>query len=374
VVAARWKLVRAIALILLGTGCFYVDPINQRPSADIQPEATSVPRGGSLTIDSVVMDPEGDSVFVKWRVYACTDASAPAGCDPDPFFMAATPSIVVTAPLFRAGGTTPVAALRVILEAEDIHGAYAKPSQEALIDVTDAGPSLTLGKNSGYGYVLGMPAQLYAKVGDADDGPTLVHLDWQVFEPAGATFTLADLTVPPDPNDPDHLQFGKTFTPSTAGDYDVQVKATDPAGMSVMQDLPVTIVPDHVPCLTSYTPLDAPAGQTLPLADPTLFQVLVVSDDLDPYPPVVGDPLRGTTSFSWSLLPPGATARQALDVIGNSVALDPASYNAGDIVELRVEIADRQHVPVNCADSSPTCSVISDSTCIQRLTWRVAVQ
>jgi hypothetical protein len=28
---------------------------------------------------------------------------------------------------------------------------------------------------------------------------------------------------------------------------------------------------------------------------------------------------------------------------------------------------------VSCAEASPTCSVISDDTCIQRLTWRVEV-
>ena len=365
---------RAIALIVLGTGCFYVDPINQRPSADIQPHATSVPRGGTVTVDSVVMDPENDPVSLKWRVYACTDASAPAGCDAVPFMMAATPTIEITAPAFRSQSMIPVKALRVILEAMDSHGATARPMQEALIDVTDAGPSLQLGKTSNYQFVTGMPAQLLAKVGDPDDGPALVHLDWQVFAPAGATYTLGAFNVPPDPNDPDHLQLGQTFTPSLPGDYDVQVAATDPAGMSVMQDETVTIVADHAPCLASYAPLTAPAGETLPLADPTLFQVLVVSDDLDPYPPVVGDALRGTTSFSWSILPPGASQREKLSVVGNSVALDPASYNAGDIVELRVEIQDRVLRTINCADTSPTCSVISDTSCIQRLTWRVEVQ
>jgi hypothetical protein len=87
--------------------------------------------------------------------------------------------------------------------------------------------------------------------------------------------------------------------------------------------------------------------------------------------------LRPTT-FSWSILPPGASTRQPLAVTGNQVALDPASYSPGDIVELRVEIADRamilNNTAISCADNIPTCSVISDASCIQRQTWRVEVR
>jgi hypothetical protein len=39
-----------------------------------------------------------------------------------------------------------------------------------------------------------------------------------------------------------------------------------------------------------------------------------------------------------------------------------------------VEIADRNNTAITCADASPTCSVISDNSCLQRLTWRVEVR
>ena len=109
------------------------------------------------------------------------------------------------------------------------------------------------------------------------------------------------------------------------------------------------------------------------MTDPTLFQVKIVDDVLDPFPTMPGDALRGTTAFSWSIKQPGASTRTTLGVTGNAASLDPANYAPGDIVELRVEIADRSNTMISCTDASPTCSVISDDACIQRLTWRVEV-
>jgi hypothetical protein len=370
-------LVRVVALIALVTGCLYTDPINQRPSiAIVQDSSAQLMRGGELVLHALPMDPDGDPVFVSWRFYACTDATTPAGCDQAPFALAATQMVdLKTTPVNRLdNGGAPVESLRVILDAQDIHGAVAKPSQELVVPVGDAAPTLELSDDGRYGFVTGTPVAVYAKVGDPDDDPAKATVSWQVIAPAGGTFTLADLAVMPDPNDTTHVQYGKTLVPTGIGAWDVRVVATDPAGVSTMADQPITVVADHPPCLDSYAPLTAPVGQALPMPDPTLFQVLVVGDDLDPYPPIVGDAVYGTPTFSWSLLPPGATTRQPLSVIGNSVALDPANYAPGDVLELRVEIADRQHTPINCADAAPTCSVISDPTCIQRLTWRVEVQ
>jgi hypothetical protein len=116
----------------------------------------------------------------------------------------------------------------------------------------------------------------------------------------------------------------------------------------------------------------APAGEALPISDPTLFQVLVVKDTLDPYPLDAGDPARGVTSFAWSIKQPGASTRTPLATTGNSVTFDPSSYAPGDIVELRVEIADRVNTAVSCDEDLPTCS--ATPSCNQRLTWRVEVR
>jgi hypothetical protein len=364
----------AIAL-LCASGCFYTDPINQRPSADIIPTTSdTLYRGEMIELDASTNDPEGQRVYVQWRAYACTDATTPSGCDPAPFYTGVLDSAVFMIPVDRADGVTPVEALRVLLDATDDRGATAKPPQELLMAVTDAPPDLVLHKESRYGYVVNTPVRLTANVGDADDGAAAVHpLDWQVFTPATQpNVTLDPLTV--TQTDPTHILSGKVFTTDGIGDYTVKVTATDPLGEQNPQQLQFTIVADHVPCLQQWSPAAPPAGSTLPVNAATLFEALVVQDDLDSYPAIAGDPIYGQTSFSWSLLPPGATQRQTLSIVGNGVVIDPASYTPGDILELRVEIEDRQHIAVGCPDTDPTCSVISDNTCIQRLTWRIEVQ
>ncbi len=362
--------------LLLASGCFYTDPINQRPSADIiQASSKTIYRNDPLALQASTYDPEGELVTVAWRVYACTDATTPDGCDQVPFETDILTDITFMVPAFRSDGTTPVQALRVILEAKDAHGATAKPDQELLLAVADQPPTLKLAKATRHGYVVGTEIDLYAHVDDADDGYQMVTLQkpWQVFSPASQPpFTLVDKgTLPNDPTT--HWQ-QFTTSPTGSGDWTIEVTASDELGAQTTQDLPITVVPDHPPCLSQWSPLAPPPGSTLPMQDPTLFQVLVVEDDLDPYPPVPSDPVLGQTSFAWSLQPPGASSYQPLAITGNSVTLDPATYTPGDVLALRVEIQDRNHTPVNCPTSDPTCSVISDPTCIQRLTWLVEVR
>jgi hypothetical protein len=143
--------------------------------------------------------------------------------------------------------------------------------------------------------------------------------------------------------------------------------------MPETKDLRFTVGADQPPCLAQWQPIVPPDGATLPIIEPTLFEVPLVSDDLDPYPPVPGEPLFGTTTFAWSILPPGATARQPLvGATGNSVDFDPAAFTPGQIVELRVEIFDPSHGTVACADGDPVC--LASPGCSQRQTWRVEIR
>jgi hypothetical protein len=177
--------------------------------------------------------------------------------------------------------------------------------------------------------------------------------------------------LPVTGTDETHLQLGQTFTPHITGDWTIEVTATDPQQLQTTQDLMVHVSADQLPCVAQWAPAaTTDPGTTLPLTDPTLFQVLVVNDDLDPYP----SSITGGTEFHWSIVPPGGSRQQLTSVTGAGVALDPDSYTPGDLVELRVEIQDRMHTPVNCPDTDLTCSVISDQTCLQRLTWRVEVR
>lgn len=363
-----------VALLLLAvSGCFYVDPINQRPSLDIkQTTAGDLYRGDMVQLEAVANDPDGQLVYFQWRAYLCTDETT---CDGGPHFGGFDDRFEFQVPAERDDQKVPVRALHILLEGQDELGATAKPVQQLWLAVRDRAPTLELQTYSRYGNVVGTPVDFYAKVGDPDDWPTVPTLAWTVYSPSTQpAYTFDDITVPSDPADTTHAQLGKRLVSQGTGDFTIEVTASDSQGEPATQLTTIKVGVDTPPCLMSLSPIVAPAGSALPISEPTLFQVHVVKDDLDPYP-TISDAVLGTTKFTWSLLPPGGTTRQALTgVTGSSVAIDPASYQPGDIVELRVEIADRNNTPITCADGNPTCSVISDNACIQRQTWRVEVR
>jgi hypothetical protein len=316
----------ALALV---SGCVIADPINQRPSLDIEREGGGdVFRGDEVRMHGIANDPENQLVFFQWRAYACTDATADSsgarpGCDAQPFYTEILQDARLVVPAQRADATDSVQQVLVLLEGQDDYGATAKPIQQLVISISDHGPDLAMRKDSRYGYVVDTAMNVYAKVGDADDGAQAVTLEWKVYSPMNQpNFTLvdADPPVPQDPLDPKHLQVGKTFTPQGPGDYEIQVTARDPLQQacadqggtdctSTVESVMVTVVPDHAPCLTQLAPLVVAAPNALPLSDPTLFQVTVVQDDLDPFPGVPSDLVLGTPKFHWSILPPGASTR-----------------------------------------------------------------
>lgn len=375
---------RLWVLCALVSGCIYADPINQRPSVGIERiEPTGeIFRKSSVKLKANYDDPEGQIVWFGWRAYACTDATPSAsgarpGCDQVPFFTGVLEDADFIVPSKRADEDVPVAQVLVLLQGEDDYGATSKPTQELLLSISNSDPLVRMSKDNRPGYVVDQPLNVYAKVSDPDDGPLSPTLVWDVFSPQNQPlYDFVDFpNVQQDPLHPEEHQIGKTFTPHGVGDWEIQLVATDPLGATFEDSVTITVVPDSPPCIAQVAPIVAPAGNALPISAPTLFQVNVVTDDLDPFP-TTADPVLGTSAFHWSILPPGASARQTLSATGNAVPLDPTNYAPGDIVELRVEIADRAMIANNtqfgCADNVPTCSIISTS-CIQRLTWRVEV-
>lgn len=368
--ATGCSLVAALGL----AGCFYVEEINQRPAADIRAASSDpVHRGDMVELDAVASDPEQHVLGFSWRVYACTDATQIDSCDREPYFFGGDDHASFVAPIKRWDAPTPVESLRVVLEVRDELGAMAKPTEELIIPVLNAPPTLKLDRTSRYGYVAGTPIDLFALVRDIDDGP-LGDPDWVVLGPAGATHTLTELTVN-QPDDPLATQFGRRFTPMDEGMWEISVTARDPLGDTAVQTLMLSVEDDGPPCIQHVSPIVATGGATLPLSQQTLFQVPVVVDDLDVYPSAANDPVLGTTRFRWSLQAPGQSVHAEIPgAVGNSFAIDPESYAPGDVLELRVEIFDRNNTAIPCIDSEQSCSVISEPTCIQRQTWRVEVR
>ena len=342
------------------TGCFYSDSINQRPSATILAgSSATVYRGDTVMFTADGNDPQGTLITYSWRAYACTDATIPSGCDLGPFYTGFLPTASFPVPLFLADNRTPIQALRIVLEGHDADGASAIPDPVLVVAVEDAPPSIALRVATTHGFVSGIPIDLYARYTDADDGAASLtsSLTWTAYAPpSGGSSTLSALSAPMD-TDPAFLQAGQILTPTGDGAWTISATVTDASGEAATAQQMIMVTDDQPACIGQVEPLVATAPAALPISTATLFEVLVVSDDLDVYPPVPSDPILGTAQFQWSLLPPGATTRELLADSGNSVALDPSLYSPGDIVELRVEIADRAHPfsSVDCADDDPTC-------------------
>jgi hypothetical protein len=374
-----------ILIALLGAGCFYTDPINQRPSVAIHAVTTGELMRGQMmvTLEAVADDPDGDSVALQWRAYACNQGMVQT-CDAVEYDSGVDHEFVTRVPTALSDTSLPLNDIHITLEARDSYGATAKPSQVLDIAVGDAAPTLEMRKEPRDAYVVNVPINVFAKIGDPDDvlvastdASKITLGPWMAEGPAIAdNFTLTqDITVQQDQNDTTHFQLGKSFTPTAIGDWTIDLTATDPSLVSTQTLLPIHVDADHPPCLGQWDPTATSVpNTTIPITDPTLFQVLVVADDLDPYPSVPNDPIYGTTEFHWSIVPPGGSRQPLTGVTGSGVALDPDSYTPGDIVELRVEIQDRNHTAVNCPDTDLTCSVISDQSCLQRLTWQVEVR
>ena len=378
-VALPWTNVKRLALMLVLAvpGCFYVDPINQRPSVTIREQTEGTPfRGDSVELQAVSQDPDGDEVLYTWRTYACTTGDDPTpDCDAEPYDTSGLGDYFVTVPTTRIDGVTPVRALRVILDAKDAVGAVAKPEQQLVIPIGDHAPALEVRQDSRHDFVIDSHIALFADVADPDDGPDGVTLVWDVFSPATQpAFELLDASPPS--HLPGHRGEAKSLVPHGTGSWDVRVTATDTLGQATVQDFVIVVATDEPPCIDASSPL-AQAGETLPLFEATQFEIPVVTDDLDTYPPQLADADAGVAGFSWSLKT-NAGARVPLAIAGNGVALDPTSFHSGDILELRVEITDRQPRQASfdaCPDVDATCTFNPiDTSCAQRQTWRVEVQ
>lgn len=372
---------RAVAAIcVLLTGCFYIDPIFPRPHYHIV-APDMVYRGGPVTL-TAQLDTESQAGSFEWSVKTCAgfEHGVASGCDAAPFYPApgsapddtiSTLRIMVP-PTTESGAMTQ--AIQIALDARSDRGAVAlSDGSNQEFAVGDAPPGVRLDRQS-HSLAVGAPIDVIATYSDIDSALDQIALEWTVIAPTQAgSFAFDDLPVAQDPGDPGHRKAGKRLTPSVEGSWDVQVVARDREGGSTTQHLmPFTVVADRPPCLAQWLPAVPPAGQTLPISAPTVFQVPLVDDDLDPYPPITAIP---QLAFAWSILRPGETQRQVqVGATGNALALDPAAFTPGDVVELRVEIFDRRRTALPCDDAAATCSIMSSASCLQRQTWRVEVR
>jgi hypothetical protein len=369
------RAVRVLALLVAVTGsaCFYVDPINQRPSGTIERVDVTPPmRGGTTIVSAKWSDPDGDDVTLAWSIAAC--AADGVTCD-DPF-QTATDVVVTVGPIpdTLASGA-PVAKLSVNVAITDVHGAEARPDPTLLLDVTDASPAVGLqdtGRKWHDKYPVGLPITVIAQKSDPDDGAAAVALAWDPPYAPGAAANLTWTPVTPDPQHPEVES--KKFTPDVGDEtWNIHVTATDPAGQHTDMIDPIYVAADQPPCLGETDPILTTS--TIVVDQVRRFSVYTVDDDIDPYPGPPPIKEMGVAGFSWSLASPASGgALVPLSTDDSGVVIDPADYAPGDQLDLRVEVTDAVARPSPCDPSTAQCSIGGVSTCLQRQTWHVEIR
>lgn len=363
-------------MLLIGLpACFWIDPIVERPKVQVQVvQPETIYRGSGVTLAATFVGETSGPGTYDWKLRACVrfGINGADGCDAPFYTASATRQNMVdfSVPVMNAAGTDKVQAIKVELVARSDRGAVAEASGQSGFPVLDAPPRVMLDR-SALTYTVGAPIDLFAKVGDADDDLDDVSLAWVVTPDV----LLEDLEVATPIGPGPTRTAGKRLVPTQPGPWDVAVTARDPLGVTLEQHMAFMVEPDKPPCLAQWQPIVPPPGQTLPVTGTTVFQVPLVADDLDGYPRVSDLPQFRTAQFEWSILPPHATQRTKLTgATANRFELDPAAFSPGDIVELRVEVFDHNHVGVTCPDAEATCSIAASPSCIQRQTWRVEVR
>lgn len=363
--------VRRVVLALCAAlaSCFYLEGINDRPSAEILRLPTSaLVRGGRLQVEARVNDPNGDPVSFLWTARACGPAAA--SCDPVALAEGTDPAFTVTIPRERADGSA-LATLRVTLDVTDALGARAEPSQVLIADISNLSPALALQTTGllAQGYPAQLPVWFNAQISDDDDGAEAVDLVWTVDVPRGVPVGSWSFAAEPDP--PPAVagtrEERRRLVAEVPGVYAVHVVATDALGATASASSSISIAPDAPPCLR----LTAPGSAALLLDQPRRLEVLVVEDDLAPYPPAT-DGYRGAATFRWSIAEAGG-AFAVVDGGASALELDPAAYAPGTQLAARVEIDDGAGRSLPCDDAEPTCSFAGDG-CQQRQTWTLEVR
>ena len=360
----------ALAIALASTGCLYVDPINERPSAEIRRIGDDVVfRGAELVFQAVIDDPDRDPVDLAWRGQACDRSISDPAHRCSAVETGTDMRFTFTVPTTVDGAPTTL--LVITLDVTDSHGAIAKPRQTLELPVANHEPTVVLqrrGRELMGQFPVGVPVTISALGLDDDDDA--VALTWTLFPAATSRPEDVVFTRLPDP-----ASGGQEYQliPDVAGDWLIRVDASDGLA-SGRGELPIAVRPDHAPCIGAIEPATTD-GAVLVTTEPRRFAVLVVADDLDSYPaPAPGTPFVGAARLAWSMRKVGDAAWTALGDPA-AVTFDPATVAPGDRLELRVEAADRTlrwpSASPACNVDAASCSIEPPSSCVQRRTWLV---
>jgi hypothetical protein len=356
-----------------------MDGINREPRASVQ-VSTPGPhyRNAAVTFSAAKSDdPDRDTLYVAWRARACN--AARNDCDVTLFAerirSAVGEPFVVTVPPDRDDGT-PTGSISVSIAVSDTRGAVHDASM--FVDVTNRSPEPVL------------QVQGYAAPSGGYPIDTTVRVVAQAQDPDGDETTYTWLYQPASGSQAEKVGWDRVsdtiydLRADVAGEWRVEVKATDELGAESTAHASVFFQADGPPCIAATDPPALVDAGYIVERDgaPRRFAVLAVADDLDVYPPPPdqtpdGRPSpQGTARFHWSIATPYTDGARA-PIRGHALSgyvIDPGAYAPGDTLSLRVELEDRNGFEVNCDQDQPTCALSGDQTCLQRMTWRIEIR
>jgi hypothetical protein len=364
---------------LVGSGCFYTETINERPTPGIRVVGNAGPYfvGDVVTFDATKsIDDAPNELQTTWQAYGCVDDRVPR--------------CIALGSELQGKLTTPFQvtleshdSVEVQLRVTDAHGASRLQPDLFSIVVGNLPPSFGVQSTGhhdggpGGPFVLSRAINLLAspslESGAFDPDGDEVTLDWQLLPPPGSQ--SAERIFEPEGTD------GYRLVPDVDGQWEVVVTAADGYGGVVEETETFFVGADGPPCLQGTDPFAVDdAYYLVDSADGARrFSVLSVSDALDPFPASLDeDPVLGEASFRWFLKSPGdADFVELSGFLEADYLVNPDAYNPGETLELRVEVSDRVEGAARdlvCGPEVWTCALETGSGCNQRITWGVDIR
>jgi hypothetical protein len=211
-----------------------------------------------------------------------------------------------------------------------------------------------------------------ARSKDADPGETeTLTPSWSDLGLTEAPGSIAQLLPCPD----DAAANVRCFTADVFGRYLVEASVTDISGQSATVMKTFDVLEDKPPCLGLTDP---DMGSPMVTRDPTeavLFQVITVTDDLDPYPNPDLARQRDTEHFEW-FLSEGTGPFRSYKGDFPTLTIPAEQYLIGDQIRIRVEtrdrVADRSQNAFTACGAAASCFAGAPADgCFQRFTWTV---
>ena len=358
----------ACGLVGMFSGCLlYTGPINRPPVVTIRPPGM-VERGKPAIFTAERSDPDQDGRLLRLE-WAAKEGECPTDAvifPDDPAAAASTNEFEVPGDVTDAGHFCVWARVTDNLGASNVamHSAFgpALPNRSPMAKLELLSPPA------------GPPYPLYSRFRvsatgsrDPDDDVLGYRFEWQqrpsssaaALESCGLTKISAAMS-------------DICFTADVAGTYGVVVTVSDGISAPSTAEIAVLVAEDRPPCIVATDP---PFGVPVVVRDPTVqqsFEVKVVSDDGDPFPPIAGS---GAAQFSW-FYGPEEGKLIALDRNAPLMTLPADGFTSGSRVVIRVEVRDRKTSLLSepffsCGDKAPRCATPVGSTCFQRVSWTV---